>query len=191
MILWSSLRRGPQVILPKDAALILAYTCVQPGGKVVDAGTGSGFLAIFLANYLKPGKIYTYENDKRSIDIAKYNIKKSGLSEFIVLREADATRGIKERGVDLVTLDLKDAKKVVKHAYKALKAGGWLVLYSPTVEHLIGILKEIKKFGFVETMTAENIVREWEVERTTRPKTTGLMHTGFLTFAKKSNEKTK
>jgi len=180
------LKRGPQIITPKDASLILAYTAVEPGSKVVDAGTGSGFLAIFLATYIKPGKVYTYEKDDRFIKLAKENIKISGLSKFIRLRKMDVTKGIKEKRADLVTLDLKDAKKVVKHARKALKVDGWLVVYSPTIEHLVGTVKEIKKEKFGETKTVENIVREWKVDRTTRPKTMGLMHTGFLTFARRT-----
>jgi tRNA (adenine57-N1/adenine58-N1)-methyltransferase len=180
------LKRGPQIITPKDASLILAYTGVEPGSKVVDAGAGSGFLAIFLATYIKPGRVYTYENDARFIKLVKDNIKTSGLSKFIQLRKADVTKGIKEKRVDLVTLDLKDAKKVIKHAHKALKVGGSLVVYSPTVEHLIGVVGEIRKKGFESVNTIESIVREWKVERTTRPKTMGLMHTGFLTFAKRT-----
>ncbi len=179
------LKRGPQIITPKDSSLILAYTEVEPGSKVVDAGTGSGFLAIFLAKYLKPGKVYTYEKDKRFVKIAQSNIKTSGLSKHITLRKADITKGIKERRVDLVTLDLKDAKKVIKHAHAALKSDGQIVVYSPTIEHLMGILGELKKKDFTRIKTVENIVREWKVDYTTRPKTMGIMHTGFLTFAKK------
>ena len=46
------LKRVPQVILPKDASIILAYTGIGEIALVVDAGTGSGFLAIFLAYYI-------------------------------------------------------------------------------------------------------------------------------------------
>jgi len=180
-----NLKRGPQIITPKDASLILAYTGVHPGSKVVDAGAGSGFLAIFLATYLKPGKVYTYENDERFVKLAKENIEESGLSDFITLRKSDVTKGIKEKNADMVTLDLKSARKVVKPAYKALKSGGWLVVYSPTIEHLLSVIKEIKKNKFGEIKTVENIVREWKVDLTTRPETMGIMHTGFLTFAKK------
>jgi tRNA (adenine57-N1/adenine58-N1)-methyltransferase len=178
--------RGPQIIMPKDAALILAYTGIGPGSKVVDAGTGSGFLAIFLANYVRPGRVVTYENDKRSVKIANCNIESSGLSKFIRLREADVTKGIKEKNADLVALDLKYAKKVVPHAHRALKPGGWLAVYSPNVEQLVEVKRAIEKKSFCGIKTVENIVREWKVERTTRPKTLGIMHTGFLTFAQKA-----
>jgi tRNA (adenine57-N1/adenine58-N1)-methyltransferase len=179
------LKRGPQVILPKDAALILAYSGIAPGSKVVDAGAGSGFLATFLGTYLRPGKVYTYENDERFLQVVKDNITACGLEDVVTLKHADVTKGIKERKVDLVTLDLKDARKALKHARKALVEGGMVVMYSPTIEHLMGVIKELKKEKFSELKTVENIVREWKTDLTTRPETMGLMHTGFLTFAKK------
>jgi tRNA (adenine57-N1/adenine58-N1)-methyltransferase len=181
----TKIKRGPQVILPKDAALILAYSGVKPGAKVVDAGTGSGSLAIFLATYLQPGRVYTYEKDKRFVALAKENIKNSGVSKYIRLREADVTKGIKEKKVDLVTFDLKDANKAIGHAHNALKQGGTLMVYSPTADHLLESVKAIKK-KFKAVRTIEGIVREWKSEYTTRPETIGLMHTGFLTFTKKT-----
>ena len=56
-------KRGPQIILPKDFGLIISVTGCSPGWKVVDAGTGSGFLTILLANL--DCKVYTYEKEKR------------------------------------------------------------------------------------------------------------------------------
>src|SRR5439155_11913658 len=103
----------------------------------------------------------------------------------IFLKKKDITKGISEKNVDLVTLDLQDSYIAVAKAHKALKVGGWLAIYSPHVEQVIQVTKEIKKKGFSEPKTFENIVREWKVDRTTHPKTIGLMHTGFLTFARK------
>jgi tRNA (adenine57-N1/adenine58-N1)-methyltransferase len=178
-------KRGPQIIMSKDAALILAYTGISQGSFVVDLGTGSGFLAIFLANYVKPGKVVTYEKNKKMIKIAEENIKFSGLSRFIEIKNKDVTKGIVEENVDLVTVDMQNPEKVIKHAYKALKPGGWLAVYSPTIEEVIAVTKKIRELNFSYIKTVENIVREWQTERTTRPKTMGIMHTGFLTFARK------
>lgn len=177
-------RRFPQVILPKDAALILAYTGVSPDSVVVDAGTGSGFLSIFLAYYLVNGKVITYEKNKKLFSLIQRNIKESGLKN-IKLKQKDVLKGIDEKNVDLVTLDMKDAEKVVKHAYKALKAGGWLVVYSPYIEQVLAVVKEGKRMGFSDIKTVENVVREWEVGYHTLPTRSGIMHTGFITFARK------
>jgi tRNA (adenine57-N1/adenine58-N1)-methyltransferase len=180
-------KRGPQIIMPKDAALILAYTGISQGSFVVDVGTGSSFLVIFLANYIKPGKVVTYEKDKKMVRIAEENIRLSGLSRFVEIKNKDATKGIAEKNVDLVTVDVQNPEKVVKQAYKALKPGGWLAVYSPTIEEVIAVTKKIRELNFSYIKTVENIVREWQTERTTRPKTMGIMHTGFLTFARKVN----
>jgi tRNA (adenine57-N1/adenine58-N1)-methyltransferase len=183
-ILEMGIKRLPQIITLKDLGIILAYTAIGKDSLVVDAGTGSGYAAIFFANYVINGKVVTYEIDRRFTKIAKENIELSGLKN-IKLKQRDIIKGIDEKNVDLVNLDMKNAEKVVEHAYKALRPGGWLVVYSPNIEQVIKVQKEIKKLNFCEIKTIENIVREWKVEKYTRPKTLGIMHTGFLTFARK------
>jgi len=177
-------KRGPQVILPKDAGEIVSFTGCTHGWKVVDAGTGSGFLALFLANM--GCDVYTYEKEKRFYEVAKQNIAKSGLKN-IKIRNSDITKGIKEKKLDMVTLDMKNPEKVIAHAYKSLKSGGWLVIYSMHIEQVQKVWKELKKYKFGETRILEKWHREWQIEgRTyTRPKTHMLAHTGFLTFARK------
>jgi len=180
------LKRGPQVILPKDSAMILAYTGIRKNTKIVDAGAGSAFLSIFLAWYLQPCKITAYEINDRFYKLAKENVRKIGLEKYIKIKKADIRKGIDEKTLDLITLDLEGSEKVVKHAYESLKVGGWLVVYCPYIESVLKTMKEIKKYDFGEIKIIENIVREWRsVKGFTRPKTTGIIHTGFLIFARK------
>jgi tRNA (adenine57-N1/adenine58-N1)-methyltransferase len=183
-ILDRKVSRLPQIIMPKDVALILAYTGIDPGSLVVDAGCGSGFLAIFLANYIR-GKVVTYEIEKRFAKVAKKNIKISGLEKFIHFKQKDIRKGIDEKNVDLVTLDMKNSERVVGNAYKVLKPGGWLVVYSPYIEQVKAVVEEIKKKGFSEVKTVENIVRGWQVREHTLPERSGILHTGFISFARK------
>jgi tRNA (adenine57-N1/adenine58-N1)-methyltransferase len=178
------MKRGAQVILPKDVAIIIAYTGLMPYWKVLDVGTGSAFSSIFLANYLTKGKVVTYENDERFYKIAKENVEFSELKNIKIVKR-DFLKGIKEKDFDLILLDLEEANKAIKIAYKSLKVGGYLVVYSPTVNHLMKVCKEMKKFDFTEMKIVENIVREWQFEKTLRPKTKGIMHTGFITIARK------
>jgi len=178
------LKRVPQIIMPKDASLILGYTGISPNSLIVDAGTGSGFLAIFLAYYCRGGKVVTYEKRPDFAKVAKNNVKLSGLKN-IVLKEKDILEGIDEKEVNLISLDMKDVEKVVKLSFNALKSGGWLVVYSPYIEQVISVREEIKKLNFKEIKTVENIVREWRVGRHTLPEVSGVMHTGWLTFARK------
>jgi tRNA (adenine57-N1/adenine58-N1)-methyltransferase len=178
------MKRGAQVILPKDIALIIAYTGLMPDWKVLDVGTGSAFSSIFLANYLTKGKVVTYEKDERFYKIAKENIEFSGLKNIKLVKK-DFLKGIKEKNFDLILLDFEKANKAIRVIYNALKIGGYLVIYSPTVDHLLKVCKEMKKFSFAEIKIVENIVREWQFEKTLRPKTKGIMHTGFITIARK------
>jgi tRNA (adenine57-N1/adenine58-N1)-methyltransferase len=177
-------KRLPQIVTPKDASLIIAYTGISQDSLVVDSGTGSGFLAIFLGFYCKDGKIVSYEKNPEFAKIAKENIKLCGL-ENVEIKEKDILKGIEEKNVDLVTLDMEKAEEVIKHAYDALKPGGWLVVYSPYIEQVISVRSKITKLNFTQLKTIESIVREWRVGRHTLPEVSGVMHTGWLTFARK------
>jgi len=178
------LKRLPQIVTPKDASLILGYTGISPASLVIDAGSGSGFLSIFLAYYCREGKVITYEKRSDFAKVVRENVKLSGLKN-IVVKEKDILEGIEEKNVDLITLDMKGAEKVVKNAFQILKPGGWLVVYSPYIEQVILVRNEIERLDFNQIKTVENIVREWRVGRHTLPEVSGVMHTGWLTFARK------
>jgi len=176
-------KRGPQIIMPKDAAAIVGITGCSPEWKVVDAGTGSGFLSMFLANL--GCKVYSYEKKKEFFEIARRNSKNFGFKNIFV-KNADITKGIKEKELDLVTLDMQNPEKVIKHAFKALKAGGWIAIYSMHIEEVKNVHEELKKYDFVGIKILEDIQREWQsLGKLTRPKNYMLAHTGFLTFARK------
>jgi len=183
-LLMKKAKRLPQIITPKDVSLILAYTGIPPDSIIVDCGTGSGFLSIFLAYYCNKGKIITYERNPKFAEVARKNIEMCGLKN-ITLKEKDVLKGIDERNVDMVTIDMEKAEKVVKEAFKTLKPGGWLVVYSPYIEQVISVRKEIEKLNFTQIKTIENIVREWRVGKHTLPEVSGVLHTGWLTFARK------
>lgn len=184
-ILEKKVKRSPQIVTPKDASLILAYTGIEPGSLVIDAGCGSGFLAIFLANYIKPGKVVTYEKNPKFAKVARENISLTGLKN-ITVKEKDILKGIDEKNIDLITLDMKDVEKVIKNTHSALKPGGWLAIYSPHIEQVKKVINEIRRYEFTQEGTLENIVREWQSEHDyTRPKTLGVMHTGWVTFGRK------
>jgi tRNA (adenine57-N1/adenine58-N1)-methyltransferase len=176
-------KRGPQIIMPKDLGLIVSITGCSPGWKVVDAGTGSGFLSLFLANL--GCNVYSYEKKKEFYEIAKKNANNFVLKN-VFLKNADIAKGIKEKDVDLITLDLQNPEKVIKHAFKSLKAGGWLAIYSMHIEEVKKVYEELKKYDFTDIKILENIQREWQsLGKLTRPKNYMLAHTGFLTFARK------
>jgi tRNA (adenine57-N1/adenine58-N1)-methyltransferase len=178
------MKRLPQIVTPKDASLILGYTGISPDSLIVDAGSGSGFLCIFLAYYCRGGKVVTYEKRSDFAEVVKKNVKSSGLKN-IVVKKKDILEGIEERNIDIITLDMKGVEKVVKNSFQVLKPGGWLVVYSPYIEQVISVRDEIENLNFTQVKTVENIVREWRVGRHTLPEVSGVIHTGWLTFARK------
>lgn len=179
-------KRLPQIITPQDAALILAYTGISTKSLIVDAGSGSGFLSIFLAHYCRDGKIISYEINEKFAKVAKSNVDLVGLKN-VIIKNKDILKGIDESNVDLVTLDMKNAEANINNAYKALKVGGWLVVYSPYIEQVKEVVSKMRSLRFIDILTVENIKREWQVSDYTRPKTLGVVHTGWLTFGRKFN----
>jgi tRNA (adenine57-N1/adenine58-N1)-methyltransferase len=181
------LRRAPQIVLPKDAAQIIARTGVGPGSVVVDGGTGSGSLAIFLANLVRPsGHVYTYEVRKEFAELARRNVVMVGLSDFVTIKLKDISLGIDERGVDLITLDIPKPELAIPHAEEALKAGGYLFVFSPCIEPVQRVYEALREHKFRDLQTIECLVRELEVKPgATRPSTRMIAHTGYMTFARK------
>lgn len=179
---FQTLKRGPAVILPKEAGFIIATTGIHPKSRVVEAGTGSGFLTAMIAQ-ITPN-LTSYERSKEFYEIAQQNLKTLGVKAN--LKQADITAGIQEKQVDAIILDLEEPIKVLPSAYRALREGGYLVAYLPHISQVQEMVTEAKKAGFYHQLTTEIIQRDWIVdERRLRPKNMGIMHTGFLTFLRK------
>lgn len=182
-----SLKRKAQIILPRDAAQIVFHCSIESGHRVLEAGIGSGALTIALANAVAPsGKVISYDNRKDFIDHATKNLITASVEEFVETKLKDITKGIKEKDLDAIILDIPNPWAVVKHAYKALKPGGYLCTYSPLTSQVENTVREIKKQKFIEVKTIENIQREMIVsENGMRPSFDMLGHTGYITFARK------
>jgi len=154
---------------------------------VLESGIGSGSLTTALANSVAPsGKVFSYDNRDDFIKHAIKNLKQAGLNELVTTKNKDITKGIDEKDLDAVILDIPNPWAAVGHAWNALKTGGYLCCYSPLISQVEKTVKEIKKYGFIEVKTIENIQREMIVsDRGTRPRFNMLGHTGYLTFARK------
>jgi len=181
---YRKIKRVPQIIPLKDVAAIVAETGVNKNSLVVDAGAGSGALALFLANIAK--KVVSYEIRKDFAAVAEENIKFLKLKN-VAVKNKDVYNGIDEKNVDLVTLDLPEPWKALGAADKALKTGGFVVSYSPTIPQVSDfVTAAAKNKNFLHIKTIEIIQREWEFnERVIRPKSQPIGHSGFMTFLRK------
>ena len=178
------LKRRAQIITLKDAGVIIAETGINKDSKVVDAGGGSGGIACVLGNIAK--QVITYEMRKEFVKIIKENIKNLDLKN-VTVKNKDITKGISERNLDLVVLDLPDPEKIIDHASKSLKPGGFLVAYFPSITQVISFVKTIKKKeNFVLVKVVETIQREWKIQdKIARPEFRMLGHTGFVIIVRR------
>ena len=181
-------KRKTQISYPKDISLILMFSGVGSGDRVVEAGTGTGALTSALAFYVKPtGRVYSYEIRGEFIETALKNLERVGLLEYVELKNKNVTEGIDEEEVDAVILDMATPWLVVPHAYSALKGSGILVSFSPTIDQVVKTVEALKENGFVAIETVESLMRRMQIERgKTRPQTLMTGHTGYITFARKA-----
>ncbi|MBI2651915.1 methyltransferase domain-containing protein [Candidatus Woesearchaeota archaeon] len=182
--LYRKIKRDAQIIPLKDIGLIIAETGINKESRVLDAGSGSGALACFLAGTAK--EVITYEIREDFIEIVKSNIDFLGLKN-IKIKNKNIYQEVDEKNIDVVILDLPEPWNAIENCAKALKPGGFLVSYSPSVPQVADFVNAVRKNeSFVYLKTVEIIEREWEVEeRRVRPKSSGLGHSGFLSFVRK------
>ena len=182
---YKKIKRLPQIIPRKDIGLIISETGISKKSTVLDAGAGSGGLCCFLANICK--QVITYEIREDFSNIVNENIKFLGLKN-IKLRNKDITQGIDEKNIDLITIDIPNPWEAVKHTISALKTGGFLVSYSPTIPQVMDFIAEVKRHEeLIHLKTVEITEREWEIdERKVRPKSQSIGHSGFISIVRKT-----
>jgi len=182
-----SLKRRAQIILPKDAAHIIMNCSIESGNTVLEAGIGSGSLTMALATAVSPdGKVISYDKREDFIEHAMKNLKTAGLEKYVTTQIKDVTKGIDEKNLDAVILDIPNPWDSVDFVWNALSPGGYFCTYSPLLSQVEKTVKKVRKNNFIEIKTFENIQREMIVsDYGTRPSFDMLGHTGYLTFARK------
>lgn len=181
--------RITQIIYPKDAAYIVFIANISNNSRVIEIGTGSGALTCVLANAVKPnGHIYSYEIRKEFIKIAKENLKRTKVLEYVTLKEKDALEGIDERNVDSVIADVPNPWEFIKEIKKSLKNSGIFVAFCPTINQLEKLVSMLKENNFKDINAIELIERSYQIETNKiRPKTLMIGHTGYIIWCRKGN----
>ena len=180
------MKRGAQVIYPKDLGPILMLADIFPGARVLESGVGSGALSMTL---LRAGAVVTgYELREDFANRARANVEAFLGAEAMgryTVEERDCYEGIDERGLDRVVLDLPEPWQVVKHAAGALRRGGILVAYTPSILQASQVREALAANGFGMAETIEVLHRGWHIDgQAVRPDHRMVAHTGFLTHAR-------
>jgi len=185
--LFRHLERTGAPMLPRDVGLIVGHLGLEAGDRVLDAGTGTGILAVFLGRLGL--SVITYERDQKFAETAQENMAAAGVTEQVEVRAADVLDATDRLGstesFDAVTLDTADAPTIVAEAPGFLAPAGGLAVYTPFVEGTRLVVNTARDADFESIRSYETIQREMDFDdRGSRPSTAGVGHTGYLTFAR-------
>ena len=181
--------RGAQIVYPKDLGAVLLRGDIFPGATVVEAGAGSGSLTIALLRAVGPaGRVVTYEIREDFAATARSNVEAYvGPAPNLEIRIGSVYEGIDEAGVDRVVLDLPEPWRALGSAARALRSGGILLSYLPTILQVHELVEGLRADAcWAQTATDETFVRSWHVEpASVRPDHRMVGHTGFITTARR------
>jgi len=183
-----TLPRRAQVIYPKDVATILLWGDIEPGARVVEIGTGPGALTIALLRAIGPtGRLVSYEIRPDFAELARANVQQFfGPAPVWSVRIADARDGIAERHVDRLVMDLAEPWTLLSVAHQALRPGGVLIAYVPTVLQVKQFVDQARTSGFAAVQVTETLLRSWHVQGLSiRPEHRMVAHTGFVMTARR------
>lgn len=184
----NQLKRTTQIMYPKDIGYTLLKLSIVPGDRIIEAGTGSGGLAVALSRAVGPsGKVYSYEMRPDILNLARKNLEALGLADCVTFKLRDIAEGFDETHVDALFLDVRRPWAYLAHVAAALKDSGFFGAILPTanqVADLVRGLEEQGTFGHIEV--EEVLVRPYKaVPSRLRPMDRMVAHTGYLIFARK------
>ena len=181
--------RKSGIVYPKDAAHLIAWADIAPGHRVLESGVGSGALTLALLRAVSDkGQVIGYEQRADFIELALNNVRTFAeqSSGNLLLREKNVYDGLVDEDLDRIVLDLPEPWHVLPHVPSALKQGGWLAAYNPSViqvSQLVDALRATQRYIQVETH--EVLLRGWHVQgAAVRPEHEMVGHTGFITVAR-------
>ncbi|MBI4294676.1 MAG: tRNA (adenine-N1)-methyltransferase [Chloroflexi bacterium] len=184
------MQRRTQIVYPKDTGAILMAADIFPGAVVVEAGTGSGALTLALLRSVGPqGRVISYEVRSDMAELALSNIRQflGQVPHNLELRVQDVCQGLAEVEIDRIILDLPQPWLALPAVVAALRPGGVLLAYLPTilqVHRLVETLRQDQAFDLVETM--EVLLRTWHVGGVSvRPDHRMVAHTAFIVTARR------
>ena len=186
------MKRGAQVIYPKDLGPIMTYADIYPGARVLEAGTGSGAMTIALCRAVG-------DTGRDRVLRAARGAPRPGPEEPRgVLREdpgdarsaarrafaTSARRGSDSTGV-CWTSPRPGSRS--RRSRSVLEPGGVLCAYLPTTMQVQQLVLALPAQGFLHIETFEVLRRGWHVtDRSVRPDHRMVGHTGFLTIARRT-----
>jgi tRNA (adenine57-N1/adenine58-N1)-methyltransferase len=184
-----SMPRGATVVYPKDAAMIVGYSDIYPGAKVLEAGVGSGALSASILRAIgKDGELVSYERREDFANIAKSNVESFfGCTPENWSVVVGDVIDVSDTGFTHVVLDMLEPWLTLEKIGNVLNSGGVLCCYVTTTTQLSLLVENIRSLAiFTEPEAIETVLRPWHLEGlAVRPEHRMIGHTGFLVFARR------
>lgn len=181
------LKRNTQILYPKDIGFILITMGIGPGHKVLEAGTGSGSMTIALAYAVgAEGRVVSYEQREEMQNLARKNLKRTGLDSRVDFKLRDIQEGFDETDADAFFLDVPNPYDYIPQVRAALKPGGFFCGIVPTTNQAEILLRALRRHRFAFIEMCEVLLRYYKPEPDrVRPTDRMVAHTGFLIFGRR------
>lgn len=185
------MKRGAQVVYPKDIGPILVHGDIAAGMTVVEAGTGSGALTLALARAVgATGRVVTVERrpDHEAIARATFEEWFGGtVPDHIEMRSGEVDEVIREVRPERVVLDVPEPWTVIETVGDCLPGGAVFTSYVPTVIQVQTTVNALRSSGVFSDVSAFEVLhRDWHVQgRSLRPAHEMVAHTGFIITARR------
>lgn len=185
------MKRGAQVVYPKDLGPILVYGDIAPGMTVLEGGSGSGALALGLARAVGPtGRIVSIDVRDDHSAHARESMRRwfGEVPPNVDFRVGDIAEHVADVTPERIVLDLPEPWHTLEAAAAHQPVGGVLCAYLPTVPQVQTTVDKARALGvFREIEVKEFLVRDWNVSgRSVRPEHSMVGHTGFLVFMRRT-----
>lgn len=176
-----------QIVRPRDWGLIISFSDIHPGKRVLEIGTGSGAFTAVLSYLVAPnGRVYSYEIDPKRAQIALENLKNLSAPPVYEIKIRDAIKdGIDETNIDVAFVDIPEPWLIIEKIHNALKPCGVLVCYVPTYNQVRELLESMRGL-FEDIKVIDHFYRELQANPTAvRPLLRGYIFSAFIIFGRK------
>ncbi|MHA2227329.1 MAG: tRNA (adenine-N1)-methyltransferase [Candidatus Hodarchaeales archaeon] len=178
-----------QILYEDDCAIACSLAGIGPGMKVGEAGTGSGALTAYLANYVRPtGRVFSFDINPKHITNAMENLRKTELFNYVSFSVQDICSDLNLiEPLDAFFLDFSAPYDAIDGIVQVLKGGGHLICFVPNWSQVEKTVQQIREnSNLIHYETFEITRRNFVVDPTRhimRPVFRDLVYSGILIHA--------